>query len=117
MSVVYLLVFSPSVVEHRLKLVSPATRVSVPRIVGKQQSWTGRLEILDSESTTSLIHESCVLPGEKLAYPGWPLDLLASGGSAAPTPVTPPTDSLLVRLLEAKRLKGELLVYLCVEKT
>lgn len=116
MSVVYLLVFSNSVTEHRLKLTSPATRVSMPRMAGKQQSWTGRLEILNVDQA-SLIHESCVLPGETLAYPGWPLDLLANGGSAAPVPITHPTDSLLVRLHEAKRLRGELLVYLCVEKT
>lgn len=109
----YLLVFSAKVKEHTLQFSDEVVSVCVPRFVGRQQWWIGRLEFLD-ELGNSLTDQLCVLPGESVAAPGWPLDLLtANGGSATPITINP-TRSMRVRL--ASPMQGLLLVYLSVTK-
>lgn len=109
----YLLVFSNKTTEHILQFSEQVVQVSVPRFAGRQQWWTGRLEFVD-DSGNPLIDHLCVLPGETVAVPGWPLDLLtASGGSDAPI-VVKPTRAMRVRLTNP--MQGLLLVYLSVTK-
>ncbi len=109
----YLLVFSSKAKEHMLQFSDEAVEVCVPRFVGRQQWWIGRLEFVD-EAGNSLTDQLCVLPGESVAAPGWPLDLLtANGGSAAPIGIKP-TRTMRVRLTNP--MQGLLLVYLTVTK-